>query len=211
MTNTHKHSRRLTTRREEVTRHTKILFREPTKPRAQHAQTTREDTDQGGRSTARPHTLPTSPLTHTQTTESDLTSPMSAFSGCSSSPAQLKSGPAPAATASETAAGRLGHRTGMPAAPDAAAPASAAASGRQHSFKWERAAAIWETSTDFHLFWLIFCFQRLRGTSAFGASVLLRSYAKLRYSSFGICPCVLASLECKGMQQALRWPGERII
>ena len=127
MTNTHKHSRRLTTRREEVTRHTKILFREPTKPRAQLAQTTREDTDQGGRSTARPHTLPTSPLTHTQTTESDLTSPMSAFSGCSSSPAQLKSGPASAATASETAAGRLGHRTGMPAAPDAAAPASAAA------------------------------------------------------------------------------------
>ena len=108
MTNTHKHSRRLTTRREEVTRHTKILFREPTKPRAQLAQTTREDTDQGGRSTARPHTLPTSPLTHTQTTESDLTSPMSAFSGCSSSPAQLKSGPASAATASETAAGRLG-------------------------------------------------------------------------------------------------------
>ena len=127
MTNTHKHSRRLTTRRE-VTRHTKSLFREPTKPRAQHAQTTREDTDQGGRSTARPHTLPTSPLTHTQTTESDLTSPTSAFSGCSSSPAQLKSGPAPAATASETAAGRLGHRTGMPAAPDAAAPASSSSS-----------------------------------------------------------------------------------
>ena len=62
----------------------------------------------------------------------------------SSSPAQLKSGSAPAATAAEAAAGRLRHRTGMPAAPDAAAPASAAASGRQHSFKWERAAPIWE-------------------------------------------------------------------
>ena len=37
-----------------------------------------------------------------------------------------------------------------------------------------------------------------------GASVRLRSYTKLRYSNFGICPCVLASLECKGMQQALR-------
>ena len=60
---------------------------------------------------------------------------MSAFSGCSSSPGQLKSGPAPAATASETAAGRLGHRTGMPAAPGAATPASAAASRRQRSWK----------------------------------------------------------------------------
>ena len=49
--------------------------------------------------------------------------------------AQLKSGPAPATTASETAAGRLGHRTGMPAAPGAATPASAAASRRQRSWK----------------------------------------------------------------------------
>jgi hypothetical protein len=90
------------------------------------------------------HTLPTDPLTHTQTTESDLTSPMSAFGGCSSSPAQLKSGPAPAATASETAAGRLGHRTGMPAAPGAATPASAAASRRQRSCKVGARSPNWE-------------------------------------------------------------------
>ena len=87
------------------------------------------------------HTLPTDPLTHTLTTESDLTSPMSAFRGCSSSPAQLKSGPAPAATASETAAGRLGHRTGRPCPllqtrphppPRPRAAASTASSGSAH-------------------------------------------------------------------------------
>ena len=124
-----------TNRHEEAPRNQKSCFGSQRNPEPQHAQTTREDTDQGGRSTTRPHALPTSPLTHTQTTESDLTSPMSAFGGCSSSPAQLTSGPAPAATASEAVAGRFGHRTGMPAAPDAAAPASAAASGRQRSCK----------------------------------------------------------------------------
>ena len=66
------------------------------------------------------HTLPTDPLTHTQTTERDFTSPIGGLAACFWPAAQLKSGPAPAATASETAAGRLGHRTGMPAAPDAA-------------------------------------------------------------------------------------------
>ena len=85
---------------------------------------------------------------------------MSVFSGCSSSPAQLKSGSASATAASETAAGRLGHRTDMPAAPDAAAPASAAASGHQRSCKGLREPSICETSADLHLFWVIFCFQR---------------------------------------------------
>ena len=57
----------------------------------------------------------------------------------SSSLAQLKSEPAPAATAAVAAAGRLGHHTGMPAARGAAKAASAAASGRQRSFKCGRA------------------------------------------------------------------------
>ena len=56
---------------------------------------------------------------------------------------------------------------------------------------------------------VIFWLPEAHATSTARASVLLRSYAKLRYSNFDICPCVLASLECKGMQQALRWPGER--
>ena len=62
---------------------------------------------------------------------------------------------------------------------------------------------------DFPKISLIFWLPEAHATSAPGASVRLRSYTKLRYSNFGICPCVLASLECKGMQQALRWPGER--
>ena len=81
------------------------------------------------------HTLSADSLTHTQTTERDLTSPIGGLAARFWPAAQLKSGPAPAATPSETAAGRLGYRTGMPAAPDAAAPASAAASGRQRSCK----------------------------------------------------------------------------
>ena len=88
------------------------------------------------------------------------TLPMSAFSGCSSSPAQLKSGSASATTASETAAGRLGHRTGMPAAPDAAAPASAAASGRQRSCKGSAMALARSSSRICIYFKVMLCFQR---------------------------------------------------
>ena len=94
-----------------------------------------QTTNKTGEDRPHDHTPPTDPLTHTQTTERDLTSPIGGLAARFWQAAQLKSGPAPAATASETAAGRLGHRTGMPAAPDAAAPASAAASGRQRSCK----------------------------------------------------------------------------
>ena len=118
----------------------------------------------GGRGGDRPHdhTLPTDPLAHTQKTEREsfLTSPIGGLAARFWPAAQLKPGPAPAAAAFKTAAGRLGHRTGMPAAPDADAPASAAASGRQRSCKGSAMVLARPSSRICIYFVVAFCFQR---------------------------------------------------
>ena len=68
------------------------------------------------------HTSPTDPLAHTsQTTERDVTSPIGGVAARFWPAAQLKSGPAPAATASETAGCRLGRPRSRRRAPNSAA------------------------------------------------------------------------------------------
>ena len=59
--------------------------------------------------------------------------------------------------------------------------------------------------------WFFFGFQRPRATQSENAPVRLRLLYEPSNGEFGIYLCVLASLKCKGMQKALRWPGERII
>ena len=113
MTNTHKHSRRLTTRREELTRHTQILFREPTKPRAP----ARTDDPRRHRPRREIEPRPDSTTRPTETADRPTRErtylELSVDERARGRRCSRVRGSAPATTAAEAAAGRLGRRTGV--------------------------------------------------------------------------------------------------
>jgi len=150
------------------------------------------------------HTLPTDPLTHTQTTERDLTSPI-----------RWLGGPLLAGGAAEVGAcaGCDGFRDGSRPSRPPHGHARCSRRGRTRLRGRARPPAQLQgvacscnlrVVAAFHRFLAHFLAPEATWHLTASASVLLRSYAKLRYRSFSPCEISRSSLECKRTCQTLR-------